>query len=104
MALQQFEHLRHLFGAYFHQDWDLEGKDWPDLIHNYRRDTPAVEAAAAAEEIERLLAENGPEATLVDRLLEFGCYYAPRQDLGGPSVREWLVQVAEALRTWQGPH
>ena len=26
--------LRHLFGAYFHQDWDTEGEDWPDIVRN----------------------------------------------------------------------
>jgi hypothetical protein len=49
--------LEHMFGAYFHQDWDTEGGDWPDLVRNFLRDTSVEDARVTAEEIDRLLAE-----------------------------------------------
>jgi hypothetical protein len=30
-----YRRLRFLFGSFFHQDWDTEGDDWPDLVNNY---------------------------------------------------------------------
>ena len=36
--------LEHMFGAYFHQDWDTEGGDWPDLVRNFLRDTSVEDA------------------------------------------------------------
>jgi hypothetical protein len=99
MPAGSYQHLPHLFGAYFHQDWDAEGDGWPALVRNYRRDVSLADAAAAADEIEALLAEGDSEAALAERLVrEFGCYYDPRPDLGGPALRTWLAQVASALR------
>jgi hypothetical protein len=94
-----YPRLQQLLGAYFHQDWDLEGDDWPAIVRKYRSDVSAAEAAAAASEIEQLIADGDSDSILADRLLrEFGCYYDPRPDLGGPLPREWLIQLAAALR------
>jgi hypothetical protein len=94
-----YERLRHLMWAYFHQDWPLESADWQGVVRHYRGDVSPDEAAATAEAIVRLLGEGQPESQLADRLLrEFGCYYDPRPDLGGPALRDWLLQVAAALR------
>lgn len=32
MKEDQYANLKHMFGCYFHQDWDTEGDDWPDLV------------------------------------------------------------------------
>jgi DNA replication protein DnaC len=29
-----------MFGAFFHQDWDREGEDWPDLVRNFATGQP----------------------------------------------------------------
>jgi hypothetical protein len=98
MSAQSHERLRHLFGAYFHQDWPLEFGDWMAVVRQYPRDLSPEEASAAAGEIDQLLAEGNPEAVLAERLCrEFGCSYDPRPDLGGPSFRGWLTQRAGAL-------
>jgi hypothetical protein len=88
-----------MFGAFFHQDWDTEGKDWPDLVRNYCQGQPVEELHATAAELEQLLAASTDDVSLDDRLFrELGCCYDPRPDLGGPTVREWLRQVAAFLR------
>jgi hypothetical protein len=93
----EFTHLLQMFGSWFHQDWDTEGDDWPDLVRNFAEAEPQ-HLKLAALEIDRLLASCGDDVELERILLEeFGCYYDPRPDLGGPSVREWLREVAELL-------
>ena len=99
MSQTTYPRLWQLFGAYMHQDWDSEGKDWPDLVRNFAGGQSPSELEATAGEVDRLLAEFPADTALRDQLyLVLGCYYDPRPDLGGPSVRAWLGQVAEFLR------
>jgi CdiI immunity protein len=104
MCPPTYPRLAHLFGAFMHQDWDTEGKDWPDLVGNFAHGQPAAELEATANEVDRLLAEFPEDAGLNDQLYrELSCYYDPRPDLGGPTVRAWLGQVAGSLRQYAGP-
>lgn len=98
-----YPRLRYLFGAFFHQDWDTEGDDWPDLVGNYAGGLPAAELEATAAELDRLLADF-PDDEALSRQLHRGlwCEYTPRPDLGGPTVRAWLGQVAGWLRERAG--
>lgn len=99
MSMTGFPRLAHLFGAYMHQDWAVEGQDWPDLVRNFAQGEPGTDLAAVAAEVERLLTDFPEDAALSDQLFRvLGCYYAPRPDLGGPDVRGWLRQVADFLR------
>src|SRR4051794_13282034 len=99
MTSPAYPRLAHLFGAFMHQDWDTEGKDWPDLVRNFAQGQPEAELKATANELDRLLAMFPEDAGLNDQLYgELGCYYDPRPDLGGPTVRDWLGQVAGLLR------
>jgi len=89
-----------MFGCYFHQDWDTEGSDWPDLVRNYLRESTA-DAKATAVEINSLLAECETDQRLEDRVLdEFGCCYDARPEAAGPGVRAWLAQVAAMLQAF----
>jgi CdiI immunity protein len=91
-----YPHLWQLLGAYFHQDWDLEGPDWQSVIAAYRAESDPEDAACSARDISALLA-----ATLDDAELErlfydaFGCGYYPPG--AGLTVREWLLEVRRAL-------
>ena len=99
MSEAAYPRLWQLFGAYFHQDWDTEGNDWPDLVRNFADDHCETELKATAAELDRLLADFTDDAALDQQLFnELGCYYMPRPDLGGPTVRRWLGEVAAALR------
>ena len=59
MESDEFQKLRHFFGAYFHQDWDLDADDEDDVIRAY------VGHARLPEDVVELLHE-------IDRLLAFG--------------------------------
>ena len=45
--------------AFFHQDWDTEGDDWPDLVRNFVGDQPQAELDATAAELETELRRRG---------------------------------------------
>ena len=99
MDTTAYPKLRFLFGAFFHQDWDTEGDDWPDLVRNYANGQPAAELEATAAEVDRLLADFHDDVALSHLLYrELWCEYDPRPDLGGPTVRAWLGQIAAFLR------
>jgi hypothetical protein len=35
------DRLETLFGGYFHQDWDLKGSTWQEVMNAYMRETPS---------------------------------------------------------------
>jgi len=99
MPESSYPHLGQLFGAYMHQDWGSEGKDWPDLVRNFANSETTVDLSGVASEIDRLLTDFPDDPALCDQVYRvLGCYYDPRPDIGGPSVRMWLMQVAGFLR------
>lgn len=93
------ERLWRFLCGYFHQDWPLEGDDWPAMIALYLRDVGGEDARATADALDSLLGSVAGDGEL-ERIVhhELECAYDPRPDLGGPTLREWLRQVAEALR------
>jgi hypothetical protein len=99
---ESYPQLFQLFGAYFHQDWPVEGKDWQDLLRNYCNDHAPADFQAAASEIDQLLEGVATDSQLAEILWrQLGCYYLPRPDLGGPTVRDWLAQVGAGLKRLQ---
>ena len=95
-----YPHLWCMFGGYFHQDWDTEGNDWPDLVRNFAQGQPQDELNATAAELDRLREDFPNDAALAHELFgTLGCYYDPRPDLGGPTVRTWLNEIASFLRS-----
>jgi CdiI immunity protein len=97
--MSEYPELSQFLGGYFHQDWGLEANDWQGIVEHYRSEQNLEEREAAASEIDRLLLEPMNTDQLGTYLFrELHCYYLPRPDLGGPDVREWLRQVAVALR------
>ncbi|WP_155992866.1 contact-dependent growth inhibition system immunity protein [Nocardioides sp. URHA0020] len=88
--------LDQLMGAYFHQDWDVDGDEW-DVLDLFRKDEPGL-AAALPDEIERTLADHPDEAGLRSLIVdELGGSYAADGD--GGTYREWLTQIADRIRT-----
>ncbi|MEZ0341882.1 contact-dependent growth inhibition system immunity protein [Mycobacterium sp. pV006] len=89
--------LSHFFGAYFHEDWDLEADDWKGIVDGYVRDEePSSDLLRLlATEIDDLNAVGTEDdvAGLVTRTL--GANYYPLPEV---SYREWLSQVAAWLR------
>lgn len=89
--------VSHFFGAYFHEDWDLEAVDWQGIVDGYVRDErPSAELLRLlAREIDDLNA--GCTETDVEGLVTrtLGANYYPLPEF---SYGEWLHQVAARLR------
>ncbi|OBF18919.1 contact-dependent growth inhibition system immunity protein [Mycobacterium sp. ACS4331] len=87
--------LKQFFGAYFHQDWDLEADDWQGIVDGYVNDHPVAGLLRMlAEEIDTLRqarAEPDLEQFLVYTV---GVFYLPEP----PTYTAWLGQIAHRLR------
>lgn len=104
MSQTAYPRLGQMFGAFFHQDWDTEGDDWPDLVSNFASGQSQSELDATAGELDRLVADLSDDAALGRELYDsLYCSYLPRPDLGGPTVRVWLRQIAAFLRAGARP-
>ena len=85
----------YLFGAIFHQDWDLDGPDDAAVIARF------VAASTDRNALSRLahrliqLADEHDDAAL-ERVVfaEYGCEYDPRGDM---PLRAWLHRLATLL-------
>jgi hypothetical protein len=88
--------LDQFFGAYFHQDWDLEADDWEGVVDNYVKANPTADTLRKiAQEIDDMrTARSEPElAQFLIRGVDV-CY-DPRPEA---PFKEWLGQVAARLR------
>jgi hypothetical protein len=90
------EAVKYLMGAYFHQDWVMDGgrsSDTVALFLHERRDV----LASTADQIDDLLETELPEGSLAELLVEWGCdYYAGESDA---DYRTWLTEVRDQIRT-----
>lgn len=76
------EAVKYLMGAYFHQDWVMDGRAVSDTV----------------DQIDELVREDLPEGALEARLDEWGCdYYAGDTD---DDYRRWLSEVRDQLRVF----
>ena len=91
------EAVKYLMGAYFHQDWVMDGGRSRDTVASFlseRRDL----ITATADQIDALLMEELPEGTLATRLDEWGCdYYAGETD---EDYRAWLREIRGQIRAF----
>ncbi|CAN5525233.1 hypothetical protein BH09ACT7_BH09ACT7_56340 [soil metagenome] len=87
--------LGQFFGAYFHQDWDLEADDWQGIVDSYvNADLVAEPLRKLASEIDELR-DAHPEADLKHFLVRtVGVDYLPEP----LTYCEWLGQIADRLR------
>lgn len=89
--------LDQFFGAYFHQDWDLEADDWQRIVDSYVNNAhPTAEPVRAiAREIDDLCTARS-ESDLAQFLIrEVGVCYNPRLEA---TFNEWLSQITARLR------
>lgn len=89
------EELHNFFGAYFHQDWDLEAEDWQGIVDLYVDDVPkAGWLKTLAHEID-VLRSTRTGVDLEHFLLRtVGLDYVPESG----AFDEWLGDVAHRLR------
>jgi CdiI immunity protein len=93
--------LRNLFGAYLHQDFDLEyGTVWT-AVEDFTSTNPVEWVAAARKELVEILEMKLDERSLEGLVERSGCaYYAPAD---GYTYSAWLVELEERLRTPAAP-
>jgi hypothetical protein len=91
------EALKYLMGAYFHQDWDLDGGTVSDTVSAFldeRRDL----VSSCADQIDALLAQDLVEGELAAVLDEWGSdYHAGDTDA---DHREWLDDIRRQIHTF----
>lgn len=90
--------MKQFFGAYFHQDWNLDVSNPDEVIRLFIDDGHSTsELINLAEDIEKYAANKIDDAAAEEGLLkELGCYYIPNAD--GIGARAWLNHVAKLLR------
>ncbi|MDV3130184.1 contact-dependent growth inhibition system immunity protein [Mycobacterium sp. 21AC1] len=88
--------LYQFFGAYFHQDWDLEADDWEGIVDKYSASSTRTsqQLQALATHLDKLL-DICPDSELPGVMMEMGGFYDPRPEM---TYTEWLGQVADRLR------
>jgi contact-dependent growth inhibition (CDI) system CdiI-like immunity protein len=92
------ERLRQFFGAYFHQDWALDGPTWQDVVRAYLRDASREDALALLGTMRSWLGDAASDVAVTRDLWDsFGCEYDPQSD--GLSDREWVERIAALLAT-----
>ena len=99
MSQSLYPRLWHMFGAYFHQDWNMEGDDWRELVQNYIGSEQQSDLEAVAAELDRLLSDFQDDDALGHELFDvLGCSYMPYPHLSGPTLRLWLGEFTVFLR------
>ncbi|EJZ12030.1 contact-dependent growth inhibition system immunity protein [Mycolicibacterium vaccae] len=73
--------LGQFFGAYFHQDWDLEADDWKGLVDNYVIGNPGSESQRQiAQEIDDVRTALSETALAQFLIRGVGVCYDPRPE------------------------
>ncbi|CAN5479169.1 hypothetical protein BH10ACT9_BH10ACT9_14550 [soil metagenome] len=86
--------MRQFFGGYFHEDWDLEAKDWQTAVDSFTIEETPTELNSLAEEIDKLVASYSEDELGVVMYRDALSSYYP----GPLTYNEWLRRVSERLR------
>lgn len=87
--------LEHLMGAYFHQDWDLDGGTVHDTVDAFAAGSPA-RVEPAMSDIDQVLELDLREGQLRSLLQSMGCeYFAGDTD---DDYRNWLADIRARLQ------
>ena len=91
--------VEYLMGAYFHQDWVMDGGKSSDTVAAFLRERREL-LVTCADEIDELLRQDFAEGELAAQLHAWGCdYYAGDTD---DDYRHWLDEIRGQLRAASG--
>ena len=91
------EAVEYLMGAYFHQDWVMDGGQSADTVGSFLNER-SERVAQTADELDVLLRQQLAEGALRARLDEWGCdYHAGDTD---DDYRVWLTEIRDQLRSF----
>ncbi|CAM3588578.1 contact-dependent growth inhibition system immunity protein [Nocardioides zeicaulis] len=86
--------LEYLMGAYFHQDYDIDGGTSADTVASFTRERTEL-VRSCVDDIETLLSQSLPEGELRAMLHAWGCdYVAGDHD---QDYRDWLREIRDQL-------
>ena len=99
MGRTRYEALGHFLGGWFHQDFDIEGETWEEVVDAYLRSATTHDAAAVARDVDAFLADAGPGADEA-----FARVFRPDVEPAGFGLTPsgWLVALAARLRAAAG--
>jgi len=88
--------LWNFFGAYFHQDWDLDAEDEDEVVAQYAKTATREEREMLSNAIAKYSQSQISDKELEDDLCgDLGCESRP-SNVGIP-VRDWLQHIAAQL-------
>ena len=86
------ETLRQFLGGYFHQDWDVNGPTWVDVVDQFLRDHGNGEITKTRDALQSWLDDTRAGTGLPSL---YACDYNPRQD--GLDDRTWVRAIIDHL-------
>jgi hypothetical protein len=89
-----FPKLRNFIGAYFNQDWDMDGDSDEAIVEFYKNRDPPETVARVLEEMSVVISSY--ESSDIDRMLEeYGCYYYYLHS--GYNGKTWLIRLRDFM-------
>lgn len=93
-----FPYLNYLLGAYFHQDFDINGSTLEEIIAASKKDFVAEDRAGTVADIHRFLATYGDTDThLAEEFVEIFRPDIIAEGWEGLTTRQWLLRISELL-------
>jgi hypothetical protein len=93
--VKRFYALQEMFGAYFHEDWQLDDPSTTAVIRRYAHDYPGRIPKVIAE-IDELVGLDASDKMLFDHVLHrYHLVYDPASD--GLTIRQWLRRMGSIL-------
>jgi len=86
------DRVAHLFSAYFHQDWNLCGSDYKEVLNKFLEDfhDDIDVIIDTIEELSQLLANSPNELDLRREAEKYECEYWPYPQM---SYKEWIASI-----------
>lgn len=83
--------LSHFFGAYFHEDWNLDHASANDVIELFLSECNREDVARIVQEITQLEGSSPTEEVLRESIFSLGSYYDVTAD--NVTFKEWIGRV-----------
>ena len=90
-----YPHLDQLFGAYFHQDWALDGARWEEVVDLFAAESAPDVVAESRAELARVAAAGFTDGELTRLLTQLGSSVDPAA--WGLTPTQWLAALGTRL-------
>jgi hypothetical protein len=93
-----FPYLNYLLGAYFHQDFDINGNTLEEIIATSKKDFVAEDRAGTVADIRRFIATYGDtDSHLAEEFVKIFHPDIIAEGWDGLTTRQWLLRISELL-------